>query len=527
MYLTIITAISLNCFTNLPIIYQKNHRLNLLTNLLYYFLVLNPEIVTCKFVFGSLKIPQESSLSQLHKFSGGIVDSVINYIKSNFDNYVEELKEYIRIPSISTLDSNKEDMQRCAEYVKGKLNDAGMARTEIFQTKGHPIVYGEWLGAPGKPTVLIYGHYDVQPVDPLKLWDNPPFEATIKDGKIYARGANDNKGQNFVHIKSVEAYYKINGSLPVNVKFVIEGEEEIGSENLSHFIEEKKDLLKCDAIMISDTSMYDEGIPTITYGLRGLLYMEVEITGPNKDLHSGSFGGAVANPINELAKIISKLHDKDGKVTIPKFYKDVLKLTKLEKENIKRLKFSEKKLASELNVKELHGEKGYNALERIWARPTLDCNGIIGGFTEPGAKTVLPSKASSKISMRLVPNQDPKKIAKEFEKHIKALAPKSVKVDVRMVHYGYPVVAPLNNSAVIAAAKAAAKAFNKKTVYTREGGSIPIVVEFMQKLNAPAILMGLGLDTDNIHSPNEHFRIENFQKGILSSAYFLEEYSKI
>ncbi len=455
------------------------------------------------------------------------MDAVINHIKLNFSNYLEELKEYIRIPSISTLESHKDDMQKCAEFVRTKLIDAGMTSAEIFQTKGHPIVYGEWLGAPGKPTVLIYGHYDVQPVDPLNLWDNPPFEPTIKDGKIFARGANDNKGQNFVHIKSVEAYHKLTGSLPVNVKFIFEGEEEIGSFSLSDFLAEHKELLKCDAVLISDTSMYDAGIPTITYGLRGLLYMEVGITAANRDLHSGSFGGAVANPINELAKIISKLHDKDGKVTIPNFYKDVVKLTKQEKENFSKLKFSEKKLAKDLGVKELQGEKGFTALERIWARPTLDCNGIIGGFTEPGAKTVLPSKASAKISMRLVPNQDPRKIAKEFEKHFKALTPKSVKVDVKMAHYGFPVVAPLESSAVVAASKAVSKAFNKRTVYTREGGSIPIVVEFMEKLKAPAVLMGLGLDSDNIHSPNEHFRLENFEKGILSSAYFFEEYSKI
>ncbi len=455
------------------------------------------------------------------------MESVINHIKSNFDNYVNELMEYIRIPSISTLESHKHEMQRCAEFVSSKLRNAGMNRVEIFQTKGHPIVYGEWLGAPGKPTVLIYGHYDVQPVDPIDLWNNPPFEPVIKDGKIWARGANDDKGQAFVHFKSVEAFYKTNGTLPLNIKFVIEGEEEIGSANLSKFLDEQKELLKCDAILISDTNMFQPGVPTITYGLRGLLYMEVEVTGPNRDLHSGSFGGAVANPINELAKIISKLQDKNGKVTVPNFYKDVMKLSKEERENFRRLKHSDKNFAKDLDVKELQGEKGFSTLERLWVRPTLDCNGIFGGFTEKGAKTVLPSKATAKISMRLVPNQDPKKIARDFEKHIRALAPKSVKVDVRNLHYGYPVVAPLNGNAIKAAAIATSKAFGKKTVYTREGGSIPVVVDFMKKLNAPAVLMGLGLDSDNIHSPNEHFRLENFEKGIFSSAYFLDEFSKI
>lgn len=455
------------------------------------------------------------------------MDSVISYINSNITNYVNELMDYIRIPSISTLESHKNEMQRCAQFVCNKIKDAGMNRVEIFQTDGHPIVYGEWLEAPGKPTVLIYGHYDVQPVDPLELWDNPPFEPVIKDGKIYARGANDDKGQSFVHIKSVEAFYKTFGKLPLNVKFVIEGEEEIGSSNLSKFLTTHQDLLKCDAILISDTNMYQPGVPTITYGLRGLLYMEVEVTGPNRDLHSGSFGGAVANPINELAKIIYKLQDKNGKATIPDFYKDVLKLTKVEKDNFKRLKHSDKNFAKALDVKKLQGEKGFSTLERIWARPTLDCNGIVGGFTDKGAKTVLPSKATAKISMRLVPNQDPKKIAKEFEKHIRSLAPKSIKVNVRTLHYGYPVVAPINGVAIKAAAVAASKAFGKKTVYTREGGSIPVVVDFMKKLNSPAVLMGLGLDSDNIHSPNEHFRIENFEKGILSSAYFLDQFSKV
>lgn len=434
--------------------------------------------------------------------------------------------EYIRIPSISTLESHKHEMQKCAEFITEKLKSSGMNRVEIFQTKGHPIVYGEWLGAPGKPTVLIYGHYDVQPVDPIELWTNPPFEPVIKDGKIWARGANDDKGQSFVHFKSVEAFYKTNGTLPLNIKFVIEGEEEIGSANLIKFLDEQKELLKCDAILISDTNMYKAGIPTLTYGLRGLLYMEVEITGPNRDLHSGSFGGAVANPINELAKIISKLHDKNGKVTVPNFYNDVVKLSNEERNNFKRLKHSDKIFSKGLDVKELYGEKGFSTLERIWVRPTLDCNGIFGGFTEKGAKTVLPSKATAKISMRLVPNQDPKKIAKDFEKHIKALAPKSIKVDVRTLHYGYPVVTPLNSKAIKAASIAASKAFGKKTVFTREGGSIPVVVDFMKKLNVPAVLMGLGLDTDNIHSPNEHFRLDNFEKGIISSAYFLDEFSK-
>lgn len=455
------------------------------------------------------------------------MQDVIKFIETNTNNYIDELKDYLRIPSISTLASSKKDMLRCAKFVSNKLKTAGMKNIKIIPTKGHPLVYGEWMKAPGKPTVLIYGHYDVQPVDPLELWNSDPFEPVIKDGNIWARGANDNKGQNLVHIKSVEAYIKTLGKLPVNVKFLIEGEEEIGSPNLELFLKKNKKLLKCDAVLISDTSLYAEGIPTINYGLRGLAYLEVELTGPNRDLHSGSFGGSVANPINELAKLISKLHDKNGKVTIPNFYKGVLPFTKKENENIKNLKFSDTAFAKELKVKELQGEKGFNTLQRLWGRPTLDCNGIWGGFTEEGAKTVLPSKATAKISMRLVPNQNPKTVAKEFIKYIKTLVPKSIKIKITEMHGGSPVVIPLDDPAILAASKATEKAFGKKTVYTREGGSIPIVVEFVNQLKAPAILMGLGLDTDDIHSPNEHFSLKSFELGIKSSAYFFEEFSKL
>lgn len=454
------------------------------------------------------------------------MDSVITCIKENMNTYIEEYKDYLRIPSISTLETHKDSMLKCANFVADKLKTAGMEKIEILTTDGHPVVYAEWMKQPGKPTVLIYAHYDVQPVDPIELWTSDPFEPRLEDGKMYARGANDDKGQGFVHIKSVEAFLKSLGTLPVNVKYIIEGEEEIGSINLPKLIKENKEKLKCDAILISDTSMYDVNVPTVTYGLRGLLYMEVEVTAANRDLHSGSFGGAVANPINELAKIIAKLHDKNGKVTIPNFYKKVVSVTKKERENFKKLKLSDKAYAKDLGVKELQGEKGFTTLERLWVRPTLDCNGIVGGFTEKGAKTVLPSKAIAKISMRLVPDQNPEVLAKEFTKYIKKLTPKSISVDVRTLHYGYPAMAPIESSAIKAAAIALEKAFGRKTVFTREGGSIPIVVELMKELKAPAVMMGLGLDSDNIHSPNEHFRLENFEKGILSSAYFLDEFSK-
>lgn len=452
------------------------------------------------------------------------MQDVISYIKDNQQNYVEELKDLLRIPSISTLPENKDDINRCANFVADKLRVAGMSRVEVVQTEGHPLVYGEWLGAPGKPTVLIYGHYDVQPVDPIELWDNPPFEPVVKDGKIFARGATDDKGQMYMHIKSVEAFFKTEGSLPLNVKFIIEGEEEVGSESLESFINNNTDLLKCDAVLVSDTALYDEGIPTLTYGLRGLSYLEVEVTGPNRDLHSGTFGGGVGNPINILAAMIAKLHDKKGRITIPHFYDDVLKLTKRERDNFKALKFSDKKFAKDLGVAALEGESGFSTVERLWARPTLDCNGIFGGFTGKGAKTVIASTATAKISMRLVPNQDPKKIAKLFTKYIKGIAPKSVKVKVTDLHGALPALTPLDSPATIAADKAMAKAFGRKTIYMREGGSVPIVTVFSKKLKAPVVLMGLGLNTENLHSPNEHFNLTHFQLGIMSSAYFIKEF---
>lgn len=451
---------------------------------------------------------------------------IIEYIDRNKNIYINELKEFLKIPSISNNPNHKADIKKCAQFVKTKLVNAGLSKVRVIKTKGPPLVYGEWLKAKGKPTVLIYGHYDVQPVDPIELWDNPPFEPTIKNNKIFARGATDDKGQMFMHIKSVEAFLKTTGKLPLNVKFIIEGEEEVGSSNLEQFINENKKLLKCDTVLISDTALYSAGTPTLTYGLRGLAYLEVEVTGPKKDLHSGSFGGAVANPINILTGMINKLMDKNGKITIPTFYDDVAKLTKNERENIKKLKFSDKKFAKEIGVTELKGEKGFSTLERLWVRPTLDCNGIIGGFTGDGAKTVLPSKVKAKISMRLVPNQDHKKIAKAFTKYIKSISPKSVKVKVSDLHGANPAVTSLDDKSTIAASKSMEKAFGKKIVYIREGGSVPIVPVFAKKLNSPVVLMGLGLNTENLHSPNEHFNLNHFQLGIKSSAYFFEEFAK-
>lgn len=453
------------------------------------------------------------------------MEKLKGYIEENYDRYIGELTELLRIPSVSTMPEHKKDIHNCAEFIAGKLRDAGMSRVEVYATEGHPIVYGEWLGAPGKPTVLIYGHYDVQPADPLELWESPPFEPQIRDNKIWARGATDDKGQMFIHIKSTEAYFKCHGSLPLNIKFVIEGEEEIGSENLGVFLRQHREMLKCDSVVISDTSLYAPGVPTITYGLRGLAYMEVEVTGPDRDLHSGSFGGAVANPVNVLARMISELTDGSGRITIPGFYDDVLEVTEKERESFRRLKFSDKNFAKEIGVKKLTGEEGFTTLERLWARPTLDCNGISGGFSGSGAKTIIPSKASAKISMRLVPNQDPNKISRLFTRYFNSLAPEGVKVDVRSLHGGYPVMVSLDDKVTIAASDAMAKAFGKKTVFMRDGGSIPVVADFVKILKSPAVLMGFGLDSENLHSPNEHFDLNHFRLGILSSAYFMDIYA--
>lgn len=455
------------------------------------------------------------------------MENVISFINSNKEKYVEELKDFLRIPSISTNPANKADVAHCAQYVSEQMNKSGLNNVQIFPTAGHPIVYGEWLGAPGKPTILYYGHYDVQPVDPVNLWTNGPFEPTIKDGYIYARGSSDDKGQVFLNLKSVEAHMKINGKLPVNVKFIIEGEEEVGSTNLENFISTNKDLLKADVVLVSDTSFFDDEKPSIAYGLRGLCYMQIDLTGPNRDLHSGTYGGAIGNPINELANIISKLKDKNGKITIPGFYDKVRPLTKAERAAYKKLPFSKNAYFKDLGIKETFGEKGYSILEQVSGRPCLDCNGIWGGFQGEGAKTVLPSKASAKISMRLVPNQTPQQIAKLFEKYVKKLCPKTMQIKVTELHGGYPAITDITTKEIIAASNALHKVFKKKPLFSREGGSIPVIAAFERLLGLKSVLMGFGLDTDAIHSPNERFKLDNFHRGILSVAVFYDELAKM
>jgi len=455
------------------------------------------------------------------------MSNITDFIKSNNDRYLKELKHFLSYPSISTDPENKKDVLECAEYLKQHMESIGMQNAKVYPTKGHPVVYSDWLNAGAdKPTVLIYGHYDVQPVDPIELWTSPPFEAEVRGENLYARGSADDKGQVFIHLKAIEAHLNQNKSLPVNIKLLIEGEEEIGSMNLGHFIKDNVELLKCDVIVVSDTSMFSKELPALGYALRGLCYMQVDVTGPNRDLHSGQYGGAVENPINALAEMISKMKDADGRILIDGFYDDVAPLSKEEKDNFAKLPFDDKEYAAGLEVDALAGEKGYTTLERLWARPTLDCNGIWGGFTGEGAKTVLPSKASAKISMRLVPNQDPDKIEKLFVNFVKKIAPKSIKTEVYGQHHGKPWISPIDSKWNKAAIKALKAGFGKEPVFMREGGSIPIVFTLEEYLKAPTVLLGFGLPDENAHSPDENLNMNNFYNGILTSADFYEELAK-
>jgi acetylornithine deacetylase/succinyl-diaminopimelate desuccinylase-like protein len=451
------------------------------------------------------------------------MERILSYIGGNNERYLRELTELLAIPSVSTNKENIPDIQRCAQWVADHMRSIGLQNVQVMPTAGHPVVYSDWLNAPGKPTVLLYGHYDVQPPEPLELWTTPPFQATVRGENLYARGAADDKGQVFIHLKAIEAFLKNGGTLPVNLKMIIEGEEEIGSEHLDGFVKDHKEMLAADLVLISDSSMFAKDTPSICYGLRGLAYMQVDLVGPNKDLHSGSFGGTVHNPVQALAEIVAQLHDKNGKVTIPGFYKDVLPLSKKERAAYKKLPFSDKKYAAELGVKQLYGEKGFTTLERVWARPTLECNGIWGGFTGEGAKTVLPSKASAKISMRLVPNQTAAKAARLFENYIRKIAPETVKVTVRNLHGGEPAITPIDSPGVQAAIKALEKGFGKKPLYQREGGSIPIVVQFKQLLGLDTVLLGFGLPDENAHAPDEFLNLKNFYGGIRTSAHFFNE----
>jgi acetylornithine deacetylase/succinyl-diaminopimelate desuccinylase-like protein len=447
------------------------------------------------------------------------------YISTNKDRFLSELFDWLRIPSVSADSRHKQDVRKAAEYLRDKFTLAGVDKVEICETPGHPIVYAEKIVNASWPTILVYGHYDVQPADPLNLWDSPAFEPVIKDDKIYARGSCDDKGQVYMHVKAFEAMIKLN-QLSCNVKFMVEGEEEVGSDNLGDFVKENKSKLKADVILISDTALISLEHPSITTGLRGLSYMEVEITGPNRDLHSGVYGGAVANPINTLCAMIASLHDKNGKVTIAGFYDKVAELSKAEREALNKAPFDLNDYKKELGIDEIKGEDGYSTLERTGTRPTLDVNGIWGGYTGEGAKTVLPSKAFAKISMRLVPNQSNGEITELFTKHFESIAPKYVKVKVTALHGGEPAVTPTDSTAFKAASKAFEEVWGKTPIPTRDGGSIPIVALFKKELGLDTVLMGFGLDSDAIHSPNEHYGVKNFLLGIETIVSFYKHYAK-
>ena len=448
---------------------------------------------------------------------------VLEYITHHERDFIEDLKQFLRIPSISTESRHDDDIRRGAEFVAEELRRAGLQAVEILPTAGHPAVYGEWLGAPGKPTALIYGHYDVQPVDPENLWQSPPFAPTERDGYIYARGSSDDKGQIHLHIKAVEAYLKTQDRLPINVKFIVEGEEEIGSEHLTELIRAERERLRADFVVVSDTSMFGRGLPSICYGLRGLAYWQVDLVGPNSDLHSGFYGGAVANPIQVLCEMLASLKDAQGHIQIPGFYDDVREITVAERAEFARLPHDDDEFRRSIGVAELAGEAGYPTLERMWTRPTLELNGIWGGFTGEGSKTVLPARASAKLSSRLVPDQDPDRIGDLVEAQLRKICPPTVMLTFTRMAGAHPAVTPIDHPAVRAAARALERAFGVKPVYQREGGTIPVVATFTDELNAPTVLVGFGLEDDHLHAPNERFLIENYLGGVRTSALLWEE----
>ncbi|SMG42940.1 Acetylornithine deacetylase/Succinyl-diaminopimelate desuccinylase [Marivirga sericea] len=448
------------------------------------------------------------------------------YLDENKQRFLDELFDLLRIPSVSADPKFKGDVKKAAEFMKAKFEEAGADNVEVCETAGHPIVYADKLIDPKLPTVLVYGHYDVQPADPYELWDSEPFNPVIKDGKIVARGSADDKGQMYIHVKAFEMMMQ-NGGVPCNVKFMIEGEEEVGSENLEIFIAENKEKLKSDVIVISDTSMIANEHPSMAVSLKGISYLEIEVTGPNRDLHSGVYGGAVANPINVLARMIASLQDENRKVTVPGFYDKVLELTQAERDEMNKAPFNLDVYKRDLKIEDVEGEATYNTLERMGIRPTLDVNGIWGGYIGEGAKTVLPSKANAKISMRLVPNQNHHEITELFQKHLESIAPKSVKVKVIPHHGGMPYVTPTDTDSYKAAEKAFEKVWGKKPIPTREGGSIPIVSLFKDILGLDSILMGFGLNSDAIHSPNESFGVENYLKGIETVALFHQYFAEL
>ena len=451
------------------------------------------------------------------------MNDVIDLININRDRYVDELKEYLAIPSISALPEHAADVRACAGWTAAQMKRVGLEHVRIIDTPGNPVVCADWLHAAGAPTILFYGHYDVQPVDPLELWESPPFEATIRAGEIYARGAADDKGQVFMHLKAVEALLRGSGRLPVNIKFILEGEEEIGSVNLEPFVRDHTEELAADVVVISDSPMLDRGVPSICYGLRGLTYLQIDLRGTASDLHSGSFGGAVANPAFVLAQVLNQMKDRSGRVKIPGFYDDVRPLRDEERAEFARLPFNERRYRNELGAPKLFGESGYTTLERVWGRPTFEVNGLLSGFTGDGAKTVIPAVAMAKVSMRLVPDQEPDAIADLCAAYLRKVTPKTVELTVTRMHGGRPWMTDFDNPFIQAAGRAIELGFGRRPVFNREGGSIPVVATFQEVLGLPSVLFGVGLPDENAHAPNEKLDLGNFHNGIIASAALYNE----
>ena len=448
------------------------------------------------------------------------------YVQDHFERFIAQLEDLLRIPSISTDAAYRDDVRRGAQWLVDHFHAIGIETAERIETGGHPVVYAEHHAGDDRPTVLVYGHYDVQPPDPVDLWDSPPFEPVRKNGTLYVRGACDDKGQLFMHLKAAEAYLETGSPLPVNLKFVLEGEEESGSKHLRPFIEQHRDRLAADVVLISDTALFGPDVPSITYGLRGLAYVEVEVTGPDRDLHSGVYGGAVENPINALARLIDGLHDTDHRITLPGFYDDVRPLTEQERATFRQLPFDEDEWKASVNVEALRTEAGFTVWEAITARPTLDANGIWGGYQGEGAKTVLPAKAGAKISMRLVPDQRPDDIAEKTRRYFEAHTPDTMRLDFRPLHGGQPVLVDTGSTAMQAAAEAMEQVYGRAPFFVRNGGSIPVVADFKDVLGLDSVLMGFGLDSDAIHSPNEHFGLDRFDQGIRSIIRFYDAYGR-
>jgi acetylornithine deacetylase/succinyl-diaminopimelate desuccinylase-like protein len=456
------------------------------------------------------------------------MQSVTGYIQKRRAASIEELKSFLRIPSVTTKSEHKGDMRKAAQWLIDHMRALGMEHARIYPTAGHPVVYADWLHAPGKPTLLIYGHYDVQPAEPLDLWITGPFDPTVRKGELFARGAVDDKGQVFMHLKALEAHLKTRGALPVNVKLLIEGEEEIGSPNLTPFIRAHQALLKADVVMISDTAMLARGVPGITHGLRGLVYFQLDVETAKSDLHSGGFGGSIENPAMALAHMLGRCKDAIGRILIPGFYDNVRTLPAAERRALARLPFKEQAFRKEIGAVQLHGEPGFSTLERLWARPTFEVNGIYSGFIGEGAKTVLPCTAMAKVSMRLVPNQDPNRIARLFCQHIKRIAPKTVRVKISEVSgRGTPWLCPIDHPAIQALARAIRRGFGKPPVYIRTGGTIPVVPTLATLLKLPCVLMGIGLPDENAHAPNEKLDLDNLHRGTLAAAHYLDELAAV